>query len=70
MKFICTLCNYVFDENQRDSVEDGKSSFQNLSDDWRCPGCAAAKEYFATCSCTSLSCNALEAGNLKQIEAA
>jgi rubredoxin len=56
MKFICTLCNYVLEEAQglpAGGIEPG-TKFDNLPEDWKCPDCAAAKEYFQSCSCVSL----------------
>lgn len=56
MKFICTLCNYILEEENgfpEAGIEAGK--FEQLSDDWQCPGCAAKKEFFQSCSCVSLS---------------
>ena len=40
MKYVCTLCNWVYDED----VEDKK--FSELPDDYQCPVCMAAKDFF------------------------
>ncbi|MBQ4115339.1 rubredoxin [bacterium] len=40
MKYVCTLCNWVYDED----VEDKK--FSELSDDYQCPVCMASKDFF------------------------
>lgn len=56
MKLICTLCNYILEEAQglpESGIEPG-TKFENLPEDWQCPDCAAAKEFFQTCSCASL----------------
>jgi len=56
MKFICTLCNYILEEAQglpEAGIEPG-TKFDSLPDSWHCPDCAAAKEYFQSCSCVSL----------------
>lgn len=40
MKYICTICGYVYDE------EKGKVPFKSLPDDWKCPICGAPKSAF------------------------
>ena len=40
MKYVCTLCGYVYD----DSVE--STHFSELPDDYVCPLCGASKESF------------------------
>jgi len=55
MKYICTLCNYILDEG--DGIPAGPSEgtkFDELSEGWNCPDCAASKEFFQSCSCVSL----------------
>lgn len=57
MKLICTLCNYIVDQEEglpAAGIEPG-TSVDALPDDWHCPECAASKEFFETCSCVSLS---------------
>jgi len=57
MKFICTLCNYVVDQDEglpAAGIAPG-TNLDTLPDDWHCPECAASKEFFQTCSCVSLS---------------
>ncbi|HHU43513.1 MAG: rubredoxin [Clostridia bacterium] len=39
-KYICTVCNYVYDEET-----EGKK-FADLDEDWVCPVCGAPKEEF------------------------
>lgn len=56
MKFICTLCNYILEEDQglpAAGIEPG-TKFEQLPEDWSCPDCAAQKEFFQSCSCVSL----------------
>lgn len=56
MKFICTLCNYVLEEKegypQAQIAPD--TNLEQLPEDWKCPECAAQKEYFQPCTCASL----------------
>ena len=40
MKFRCTVCNYVYDEER-----EGKS-FASFSADWKCPVCGSPKSVF------------------------
>jgi pyruvate oxidase len=40
MKYICTICQWVYDED----VEDEK--FCDLPEDYSCPVCAAGKDAF------------------------
>lgn len=40
MKYICTICGYIYDE-----AKEG-TPFAALSDDWKCPVCKAAKTDF------------------------
>lgn len=56
MKFICTLCNYILEEDQglpAAGIEPG-TKFEQLPEDWSCPDCAAKKEFFQSCSCVRL----------------
>lgn len=39
-KFVCTVCAYVYDED----VEGTK--FADLPDDYECPVCGVAKDFF------------------------
>ncbi len=39
MKFICSVCGYVYDEAEN-------TLWAELSDDWKCPLCGAAKSAF------------------------
>ena len=40
MKFRCTVCGYIYDEN----VEGVK--FEDLPDEWVCPLCGVGKDMF------------------------
>lgn len=40
MKYVCSICGYVYDE-----AEQGVP-FEQLPSDWRCPWCGAAKSDF------------------------
>jgi rubredoxin len=69
MKFICTLCNYILEEEKglpEAGIEAG-TKFDQLADEWHCPSCAAAKEFFQSCSCVSLPL--YEASKVTQLEA-
>ena len=48
MKYLCSLCGYVYDED-RSPDELGLPSgttFDELDEDWRCPLCGATKDEF------------------------
>ena len=40
MKYVCQICGYVYDDAKE------KVPFAELSDDWKCPLCGAAKSDF------------------------
>ena len=40
MKFVCSVCGYVYDEDAQ------KLKFEALADDWTCPLCGAPKALF------------------------
>ncbi len=40
MRYICTICGYVYDEAKE------KVPFDSLPDNWKCPLCGAAKQEF------------------------
>jgi rubredoxin len=40
MKYKCTVCGYIYDE-EKEGVK-----FEELSDDWSCPLCGVGKELF------------------------
>ncbi|MDO9068837.1 MAG: rubredoxin [Deltaproteobacteria bacterium] len=47
-RWICTICQYVYDPAQGDpdhGISDG-TSFESLPDDWTCPLCGAGKDVF------------------------
>lgn len=47
-KYKCTVCGYIYDPVSGDPV--GRippgTSFEQLPEDWRCPGCGADKTGF------------------------
>ena len=48
MKYICTICGYIYDPEAGDpdnGIEAG-TSFDELPDDWVCPECGAPKDSF------------------------
>jgi len=48
MKYICSVCNYVYDPTLGDAdsgIEPG-TAFEELPADWTCPECGAGKENF------------------------
>ncbi len=47
-KYRCSICGYIYDPEAGDSsagVPAG-TSFDDLSDDWKCPICGADKDQF------------------------
>ena len=40
MKYVCTICGYVYDEEQ-EGVK-----FEDLPEDWKCPLCGVGKDMF------------------------
>ena len=40
-KYVCSVCGYVYDPAEHDSV-----AFEDLPDDWKCPRCRQPKEKF------------------------
>ena len=47
-KYICTICEYVYDPEQGDP-EKG-TSFEDLPADWVCPLCGVGKDEFEKAS--------------------
>lgn len=48
MKYVCTVCAYVYDEDMGDpenGIEPG-TKWEELPEDYRCPLCQVGKEYF------------------------
>ncbi len=48
MKYICTVCNYVYDEElgePENGIAPG-TKWENVPDDYQCPLCGVGKEYF------------------------
>ena len=51
-KYICTICEYVYDPEQGDpenGIEPG-TAFEDLPDDWVCPLCGVGKDEFENAS--------------------
>ena len=48
MIYVCQLCGYVYNsaKGDPDNGIDPETEFDDLSDDWSCPLCGAAKEDF------------------------
>ena len=47
-KYICTVCDYVYDPAIGDPDNDiaAGTAFKDLPDDWCCPDCGAGKDMF------------------------
>ena len=41
MKYVCTVCGYVYDPADNDNF-----AFEDLSEDWVCPLCGVGKDMF------------------------
>lgn len=56
MKFICTLCNYIYEESEGLPAANipANTPFESLAQNWKCPDCAASGDFFQPCSCASL----------------
>jgi rubredoxin len=48
VKYRCTVCGYIYDPEKGDPDNGIKPGtlFEDLPDDWVCPGCGAAKSQF------------------------
>lgn len=48
MKYICTICEYVYDPEKGDPEHgiDPGTPFEEIPDDWTCPICGVGKEDF------------------------
>jgi len=47
-KYVCSMCGYIYDPKHGD-MDNGISpgtKFEDLPDDWKCPGCGASKKKF------------------------
>lgn len=47
-KYICVVCNYVYDPAQgmpEDGIAPG-TAFDDIPDDWECPDCGVSKADF------------------------
>jgi rubredoxin len=47
-KYVCTMCGYVYDPAQGDSVMNipAGTAFEDLPDNWTCPMCGVTKSDF------------------------
>ena len=48
MKYICTVCDFIYDPEIGDTeggIEHG-TQFEDITDDWVCPLCGVGKEDF------------------------
>lgn len=47
-KYVCTVCNYVYDPAEGDLDNDVKAgtAFADIPDDWVCPICGVSKSEF------------------------
>jgi rubredoxin len=47
-KYVCTVCNYVYDPEVGDPDGDISpgTAFEDIPDDWVCPTCGATKSDF------------------------
>ena len=47
-KYVCTVCNYVYDPEVGDPDADiaPGTPFEDIPDDWVCPTCGATKSDF------------------------
>jgi len=48
MKYKCSVCGYVYDEEDGDIFNDipPGTKWEDLPDNWKCPVCGAPKERF------------------------
>ena len=49
MKYICEVCEYVYDEEKGDQASGiaPGTKWEDLPDDWVCPLCGVGKEQFS-----------------------
>ncbi len=47
-KYQCTVCGYIYDENEGDPDNDipPGTKWEDLPEDWVCPVCGAEKDQF------------------------
>lgn len=50
MKYVCTVCGYIYDpaEGDSDTGIAAGTTFENIPADWVCPVCGAPKDEFET----------------------
>ena len=47
-KYVCSMCGYIYDPKHGDmdsGIAPG-TRFEDLPDNWKCPGCGASKDKF------------------------
>lgn len=45
--YMCSVCNYLYDdESAEQSIENLPLNFEDLPDDWICPGCGVTPDLF------------------------
>lgn len=47
-KYKCVFCGYIYDPalgDEKNKIPPG-TAFEDLPDNWKCPGCGSEKEYF------------------------
>ncbi len=47
-KYICTVCNYIYDPKKGDPDSGIKPNtlFEDIPNDWKCPVCGVSKDMF------------------------
>jgi len=47
-KYKCVFCGHIYDPEKGDTAHGipAGTAFEDLQDDWKCPGCGAEKQYF------------------------
>jgi rubredoxin len=44
----CSICGHIYDPKKGDAGIPAGTAFENVSDEWTCPVCGAAKSKFKT----------------------
>ncbi|MBN1696110.1 MAG: rubredoxin [Spirochaetales bacterium] len=42
----CSVCDYVYREDEMEEGNNNHNSFEDLPEDWRCPQCGSRKNCF------------------------
>jgi rubredoxin len=53
-KYVCTLCDNIYEEAELPDLNCGCKQFECLPDDWRCPSCGNDKDKYQPCACVSV----------------